>query len=94
MRRVRGLSRRDVGPELKASLGMAMSFGSVAGNKRQEVYRATLERTLSGLFHTWVLSTHCVPSPMPDSEVRYGSGLDAKLPKFTGFLLEGRACRH
>lgn len=71
-----------------------MSFDSVAGNKRQEVYRATLERTLSGRFHTWVLSTHCVPSPMPDSEVRYGSGLAAKLPKFTGCLLEGRACRH
>lgn len=45
MRKVRGLSREDVGPALKASLGMAMSFGSVARNKRQEVSWATLERT-------------------------------------------------
>ena len=83
-----------MGPELKASLGMAMSFGSVARNKRQEVYWAALERTLSGLFHTWVLSTHCVPNPTPDRDVRYGSGLATKLPKLTGCLLEGRACRH
>lgn len=89
------VKKRRCGPCVKGQLlGMTMSFGSVARNKRHKVSWAMLERTLSKLFHTWVLSTHCVPNPMPDSEVRYGSGLAAKLPKLTGCLLEGKACRH
>ena len=69
---------------LKASLGMTMSFGSLAANKRQAVYWATLERILSGLFHTQMLSTFCVPNPVPDSEIGYESGSVSELPKRMG----------
>ena len=83
--------REDVGPELKASLGMTMSFGSLAANKRQAVYWATLERILSGLFHTQMLSTFCVPNPVPDSEIGYESGSISELPKGMGCCGGGHA---
>lgn len=54
------------GLDVKAHVGMATSFGSLVGDEGQAVHWALLQKTLSRPFYTWVLSTCCVPSPVPD----------------------------
>lgn len=60
-------------------LGVATSFGSLAGNKDQEVTWTTLERTLWGLFYPQVLSTYRVPRSVPDGNIELDSDLICKL---------------
>src|SRR3712207_8228554 len=50
-----------------------------------------LERDFSGIFHTWITSTYCVPSPTPVSEIGHNSGSISKPSKPTGCWGEGRA---
>lgn len=59
--------------------GVATSFGSLAGNKDQEVTWTTLERTLWGLFYPQVLSTYRVPRSVPDGDIELDSDLICKL---------------
>lgn len=55
------------------------------------MYWTTVERDFSGIFHTWITSTYCVPSPMPVSEIGHNSGSISKPSKPTGCWGEGRA---
>lgn len=65
--------RKGAGPELKAHLGMPTTFGSLVGDKEQTVLGHI------GLGPVWafpyvVISIYCVPSLVPDNEIRGNSG--------------------